>query len=173
MVNYLREGRHTVTPRLITSDVAGLVDFIRVVFDAQGDHVPDQPVELKSPKKRCGTYIRGMLIERSNTDRPALQRLLEDLRAGKTTRGATATALATMLRMSPQMRQLRAFGQSQGNLPVRKTAMPKAKRCIICDAARHRRTSVTDQLVPAGGFREGDRLTAVGIAALGDALSVA
>lgn len=47
MVNYLREGRHTVTPRLITSDVAGLVDFIRVVFDAQGDHVPDRPVELK------------------------------------------------------------------------------------------------------------------------------
>jgi hypothetical protein len=25
MVNYLREGRHTVTPRLIASDVAGLV----------------------------------------------------------------------------------------------------------------------------------------------------
>jgi PhnB protein len=47
MVNYLREGRHTVTPRLIASDVAGLVDFIRVVFDAQGDHVPDRPVELK------------------------------------------------------------------------------------------------------------------------------
>ena len=36
MVNYLREGRQTVTPRLITSDVAGLVDFIRVVFDARG-----------------------------------------------------------------------------------------------------------------------------------------
>ena len=47
MVNYLREGRQTVTPRLITSDVAGLVDFIRVVFDARGDHVPDRPAELK------------------------------------------------------------------------------------------------------------------------------
>jgi hypothetical protein len=35
------------------------------------------------------------------------------------------------------------------------------------------RTSVTDQLFPAGGFREGDRLTAVDIVALGDALSVA
>jgi PhnB protein len=47
LVNYLREGRHSVTPRLIASDVAGLVEFIRVVFDAQGDHVPDRPVELK------------------------------------------------------------------------------------------------------------------------------
>ncbi|WP_137931295.1 VOC family protein [Mesorhizobium comanense] len=47
MVNHVPEGRHTVTPRLIASDVAGLVEFIRVVFGAQGDHVPDRPVELK------------------------------------------------------------------------------------------------------------------------------
>jgi PhnB protein len=47
MASYLPEGRHSVTPRLITSDVAGLVDFIRLVFEAQGDHVPGRPVELK------------------------------------------------------------------------------------------------------------------------------
>lgn len=47
MPSYLPEGRRSVTPRLITSDVGGLVDFIRSVFGARGDHVPDRPVELE------------------------------------------------------------------------------------------------------------------------------
>ena len=47
MADYIPEGRHSVIPRLITSDVAGLVHFMRTVFDAQGDHVPERPVELK------------------------------------------------------------------------------------------------------------------------------
>ncbi|MBA3896571.1 MAG: VOC family protein [Sphingomonadaceae bacterium] len=47
MSDFVRASRHTVTPRLITPDVAGLVSFIREVFDAQGDFVPDRPVELK------------------------------------------------------------------------------------------------------------------------------
>lgn len=47
MANYIPEGFHSVTPRLIASDVAGLVDFMRGVFGAQGDHVPGRPAELK------------------------------------------------------------------------------------------------------------------------------
>jgi hypothetical protein len=50
---------------------------------------------------------------------------------------------------------------------------PKTKRCIIGDAARHTRPEFVDQLNPALGFRKRDRLTAVGILALGDALFVA
>ena len=41
------DGQQSVIPRLITADVAKLVDFIRVVFDAQGELVADRPTELK------------------------------------------------------------------------------------------------------------------------------
>ena len=47
MAGHIREGLHAVTPRLITTDVAGLVDFLRVTFDARGDENPGFPVELK------------------------------------------------------------------------------------------------------------------------------
>src|SRR5262245_59570936 len=47
--------------------------------------------------------------------------------------------------------------------------MPKTKRCIIGDAARHTTQRVTgSESIPAVGFRKGSRLTAVGIHALGD-----
>ena len=44
---HIPQGRHSVIPRLITSDVAGLVDFMRCVFGAQGDQMPHRPVELQ------------------------------------------------------------------------------------------------------------------------------
>ncbi len=47
MAAHIREGLHAVTPRLITSDVAGLVDFLRVTFDARGEVLPGFPVEMK------------------------------------------------------------------------------------------------------------------------------
>ena len=47
MPGYIREGYGCVTPRLITRDVAGLVAFIRSVFDASGEGVPERPVELR------------------------------------------------------------------------------------------------------------------------------
>ncbi|MES2055248.1 MAG: VOC family protein [Pseudomonadota bacterium] len=47
VTDYTPEGRHSVTPRLITPDVAELVDFMRAVFDAQGDYVPERPAELR------------------------------------------------------------------------------------------------------------------------------
>jgi PhnB protein len=41
------EGWHTVTPRIIVSDAAGLIAFIKEVFDAVGDYHPHAPAELK------------------------------------------------------------------------------------------------------------------------------
>ena len=39
-------GRRTVTPRIITPDVGGLVAFLKTVFDATGDYRLDQPSDL-------------------------------------------------------------------------------------------------------------------------------
>ena len=41
------DGWHCVTPRIIVPDAAGLVEFIRQVFDATGDYSPQVPAELK------------------------------------------------------------------------------------------------------------------------------
>lgn len=41
------DGWHTVTPRIIVPDAAGLVEFIRRVFNATGDYGPQAPAELK------------------------------------------------------------------------------------------------------------------------------
>ena len=40
-------GWRAVTPRLFTPDVAGLVHFLQVVFDAKGDLHADRPSELR------------------------------------------------------------------------------------------------------------------------------
>jgi PhnB protein len=39
--------RPTVTPRIITDDPAGLVEFLRQVFDAQGEAHGNRPVEMR------------------------------------------------------------------------------------------------------------------------------
>jgi hypothetical protein len=44
---YKPDGWHAVTPRLFTTDVAGLVHFLQVVFDAKGDLQADRPSELR------------------------------------------------------------------------------------------------------------------------------
>jgi PhnB protein len=41
-----RAGRHTVTPRIITPDPQGLVDFLHQVFGAEGEYQPERPTEL-------------------------------------------------------------------------------------------------------------------------------
>jgi len=41
------DGWHTVTPRIVTSDAAGLVGFLRAVFDADGELRCGAPTELK------------------------------------------------------------------------------------------------------------------------------
>ena len=42
-----REGFHSVTPRMVVADVAAQVAFLRVVFDATGEHHPDRPAEMR------------------------------------------------------------------------------------------------------------------------------
>ena len=44
---YKPPGWRAVTPRLFTTDVAGLVHFLKVVFDAKGDLQTDRPSELR------------------------------------------------------------------------------------------------------------------------------
>jgi len=41
-----RPGFHSITPRIVVSDVRGQVAFLRAVFDATGDVVESRPVEL-------------------------------------------------------------------------------------------------------------------------------
>jgi len=56
----MRAGYHTVTPRIAVDDVAGLVQFLRDVFDATGDVVPGRPAELR---------IGDSLVMIASTDR--------------------------------------------------------------------------------------------------------
>jgi PhnB protein len=42
-----RPGFRTVTPRLVVDDVAGLVGFFQLVFEANGDVEQGRPVELQ------------------------------------------------------------------------------------------------------------------------------
>ena len=46
MNGFQPDGRHTVTPRIITPDPAGLVAFVGAVFGAKGEHRTDSPSEL-------------------------------------------------------------------------------------------------------------------------------
>ena len=43
----LPDGWHSLTPRIVTNDVAGLVEFLRATFDATGDVHPDRPATLR------------------------------------------------------------------------------------------------------------------------------
>ena len=46
MDSYKPEGWPAVTPRLITADVRGLVDFLKRVFGATGEVQAGRPVEM-------------------------------------------------------------------------------------------------------------------------------
>jgi uncharacterized glyoxalase superfamily protein PhnB len=41
-----RDGFGTLTPRIVVSDVAAQVDFLRIVFGATGDVEPGRPAEI-------------------------------------------------------------------------------------------------------------------------------
>jgi predicted enzyme related to lactoylglutathione lyase len=42
-----RAGYHSLTPRIVVSDVAAQVHFLRTVFDGTGDVDPGRPVEIR------------------------------------------------------------------------------------------------------------------------------
>lgn len=46
MGKFQPEGWRTVTPRIITRDVEGLVDFLKAVFDAEGEVHAGRPAEI-------------------------------------------------------------------------------------------------------------------------------
>ena len=46
MTSYKPTDRPVVVPRLFTDDVAGLIEFLKVAFGAQGEQVQNRPTEL-------------------------------------------------------------------------------------------------------------------------------
>lgn len=46
MSRFKPAGRHTVIPRIITDDVAGLAGFLKTVFDAGGEPQSAAPTEM-------------------------------------------------------------------------------------------------------------------------------
>src|SRR2546427_6531356 len=47
MTNWIPEGWHSVTPRLVVPDAAKLVEFLKHAFDATGDFRTDTPSEIR------------------------------------------------------------------------------------------------------------------------------
>lgn len=43
----LPDGWHSVTPRIVTEDVTGLVEFLRRAFNATGEVHPDRPAVMR------------------------------------------------------------------------------------------------------------------------------
>jgi|SRR5262245_19980728 len=43
----MRDGFHTITPRMVVKDVAAQIAFLRTVFDATGEHHPERPAEMR------------------------------------------------------------------------------------------------------------------------------
>ncbi len=58
------EGWHTVTPRIFVHDTAGMVEFLRRVFDATGEHHTSRPSEIRigdSLVMVSGDEVRGAM----------------------------------------------------------------------------------------------------------------
>jgi PhnB protein len=47
MTHAPRKGFHSVTPRLVVSDAAAQIAFLRTVFDATGEHCSERPAEIR------------------------------------------------------------------------------------------------------------------------------
>ena len=47
MSNFIPAGWHSVTPRLVVEDVAGLVEFFKQAFGATGEIHPERPCEVR------------------------------------------------------------------------------------------------------------------------------
>ena len=47
MSNFTPHGWHTITPRIFTGDVAGLVGFLKTVLNADGEYREGRPAEIK------------------------------------------------------------------------------------------------------------------------------
>ena len=59
MTNVVPAGWHTVTPRLVVEDPAGLVAFLERVFEAAGELQADAPSQIMPASARCRRSIAG------------------------------------------------------------------------------------------------------------------
>ena len=60
-------GFHSVTPRMVVSDVAAEVEFLRAVFDATGDVHADNPCLVRDISIfHCGSFHSGRKWPRRN-----------------------------------------------------------------------------------------------------------
>ena len=63
MDSFKPQGWHSVTVRLITDDVSGTVEFLRLVFDAEGEIETDRPTEVRIGDTRLMISSGGGLRE--------------------------------------------------------------------------------------------------------------
>jgi PhnB protein len=47
MTNWIPDGWHNITPRLIAHDPLALVDFLKQAFDATGEFRPERPAQMR------------------------------------------------------------------------------------------------------------------------------
>jgi PhnB protein len=47
MNKFRPDGRHSVTPRIVTDDVGGLAEFMKIVFGASGTLQPGSPTQMR------------------------------------------------------------------------------------------------------------------------------
>jgi len=47
MLKFQRNGWHTVTPRIVVGDPKSLINFLKLVFDAQGEFRAGAPAEIR------------------------------------------------------------------------------------------------------------------------------
>lgn len=77
------EGWHTLTPRIVTDDVEGLVAFLRRVFDATGDVPAGRPAVLRigdsvvmvsgtGPRPATGAFLYVYVVDADATHRRAV-----------------------------------------------------------------------------------------------------
>jgi uncharacterized glyoxalase superfamily protein PhnB/ketosteroid isomerase-like protein len=68
-----RRGFHTLTPRVVVEDAKALVAFLRAAFDAEGEHHPERPAEV-----RIGDSILMVSSATERDARPAFLYLYVD-----------------------------------------------------------------------------------------------
>ena len=65
MKHFQPEGRHTITPRIITPQPAELVRFVKEVFRAQGEYQAERPTEMRIGDSHIMISDGGGLRERA------------------------------------------------------------------------------------------------------------
>jgi uncharacterized glyoxalase superfamily protein PhnB len=84
MPHWIPDGWHSVTPRLVVRDVAGMVEFLRQAFGAEGEVRADRPAEMRigdsvvmvsgvGPRDSVSAFLYLYVPDADTTYRRALQ----------------------------------------------------------------------------------------------------